>query len=491
MHDRHTPLLNVTIKSFRDISVSPTRAHLHNEKMDNLPEELLSRIFQDLPTKELGTLSTVNHKFSRIATPFLYSKCDLADSATRDQHRSVKAILNTLVARPELRSLAQEIHIGDWPNCGRGPEDREDRMRQKISMTAVSDIIQCMLALRNCPDAFQYDVGMNLLECTQGAMTAAILSMLPNLTKISFNKNPRDWRNRYHDDPDYATGLTLQLIDLSATSALIGTSLMHSVSYISVGGKTDPDHVGWDVGAVFMCLRLPTLQNFVAGGCQDSEWSLNWRGEDQVSNATDVTLYDCSIETETIQKLLRFCRALRRFKCARICQRDGTSYDAHYTYSYVGLHRDLFRHRESLHSLHLHTKSCGHNNCWDHNPIKSLAALENLKFLEVDEDALFGIEETSARPFAEILPASLKHIIIKGELYDSQRDVIEEIRKALLRGGMQTTFEVEDGCIKEAECVLTCYPVIKLEEITDRYQVEGRTICSFLIYKREDERREA
>lgn len=456
--------------------------------MDNLPEKLLSRIFQELPTKELGALSTVTKKFSRIATPFLYSKCDLADSASRDQHRAVRAILHTLVARPELRPLAQGISVGDWPNCG---EAAEGAKHHELSMTAISDVIQCMPSLRNCPNDYQWDVGKGLREPRQSAMTTAILSMLPNLKTVSFNKDPSRWRGGYDNDSDSAIGLVLQLIELSEASQLARSPVMQSVSYISLGGKTKPDDLGWDVDSVFMCLRLPTLKKFVGGGCIDSEWSVNWDGQYDVSNATDLTLFDCGLETLTLQKLLRFCRTLTSFKCLRVCESESRGGFRDYTYSYAGVHHDLSRHQESLHSLHLHAKACGHPNCWSHRPVESFAALHNLKFLEVDEDALFGIQEAFERPFGEILSANLEYMVIKGEPEVPQRDVFEEVMKALVLGRLHATFEVQDGCITEAESMLTCYSNIKLEEITDRYQVEKRVICSFLIYKREDGTSEA
>lgn len=212
---------------------------------------------------------------------------------------------------------------------------------------------------------------------------------------------------------------------------------------------------------------------------------MNWEGEDKVSHVKHFTLFDCAIETDTIQKLLRFCHAPESFKCLRVCE-DHMSITP-YNYSYEGFHHDLLLHLESLHSLHLHTKSCGEKNRWQYEAVESFAALVNLRFLEVDEDALFGTHLTHGRPLDLILPPNVQNVIIIGEPYDFQTDTFEEIRDALLVARMCTTFEIQDGCITDAESMLSSWPSIKLQEITDRYEINSKVICSFLIAKREGE----
>lgn len=460
-------------------------------EMDKLPEELVSRILQDLPSEGLGAIPTVNKKLCRIATPFLYSKCDLTDSKRRDQYQAVRCLMRTFMERPELRSLPQEICIGDWRAS---TVSMSEYSLSKLSIKDVDDILRSIPFLRKCVTRYHDRVARRLLGTpSQDAMTVAILCMLPDLRRVTLSRDPA--RNLEGVSYEGRDTLTFRMIELSGTGLLNGSSLLQHVSHVSVGSKVGSrlDSTAWDVSLVFKCLRLPALKTFVGAGCIDTESPLP---QDIHSSATEVILSDCAIQTKTIQRLLRSCRDLTTFKCQQVCYYDAPFRPCNY--SYAELHKDLFHHRQSIRYLSLHAKSCGHSNRWASDPIESFTDLAHLKSLEVDEDALFGNQQMAQRHLDQILPTSLEHVVVKVERNTDQTALYQKICLALISGGLRTTFELHDARIKDAEEVVKGLQEIKLQEITDRYEVVdpdddnlAHPICSFLISKRKEEALEA
>lgn len=117
-----------------------------------------------------------------------------------------------------------------------------------------------------------------------------------------------------------------------------------------------------------------------------------------------------------------------------------------YDSSYTDVHLDLSRHRKSLHRLHLSTKACGHDNSYEFEPVHSLADLEVLEYLEVDEDARWGIQAVKDRPLTSIFPTGLKRLIILGEEKNHNSEVWKEYAGMVLSEDHSNISNVEVRC---------------------------------------------
>lgn len=365
-----------------------------------------------------------------------------------------------------------------------------------ISIPELGAIIQCMPFLASYDREDQLKWMNKLLASSQDAMTMTILSLLPNLRSLTLDRDVDKW---YHNGMETLfrplnsrRKLTTSLIADSTRPPRNAFPLFKDVSYLCIDGNlTGTEDAEWEVDTTAVYLRLPALRTFVGRGCADTlshvvEGEQRLKDIGPFSNVTDITLEDCAIHTEDIQNVLRFCHALESLRCPRFCQKHF-GVDPPPNYLYAGLYNDLYRHRGSLRSLQLHARACSHGITRHREPIETLAFLEKLEFLEVDEDVLFGNQGFTSRPLGRILPPNLQIVVVKGESHTyHQFSLFQEIGRALLSGEVRATFAVHDGCVTDAENVLRDMPTIEIREISEQYEVDTHWICSFIIYKEED-----
>lgn len=448
--------------------------------MDALPEEILCRILKEVEFEQsMEQLPLVNRKFARIVTPMLYYEVRLAYRCA-PQQRTARRFLDTVVKYPHLRPLCRHLSIGEWQTIHK---DANIVDNASISLYDLSNIIQNIPALASFPFEWQRKFVAELVHSVPDAMLAAILTLLPNVRRLSFQMNrhycehPDDIEMTDFTSLDFNTTLMMRLIGFSTIPSLKSFSLFSRLNRVAIIDDCEDDSPGWNTNLISSFLRLPTLKTFIGHGCRDMNEDSTWCCDSGASQVTSIDLSHCRLGAETIRKVLQSCKALEEFKLARVCKNCWGENEA-YDYSYISTHHHLHRHTESLRFLRLQSQSCHHTSSRDEELVETLAMLENLQYLEIDEDALFGSHNECTRSLAELLPRTLQDLTIYGEETREQFDTIFEVRQTLLSNTNFSTVRFEDAYIVDVEKVLEKLPGVAFEEISERHN----GFCDFRMY---------
>lgn len=469
--------------------------------MDKLPDELLCEIFNRLKPdrfasnsygvpKSFRRLALVNKRFNRIATPFLYERISFPHSEKR--RRAIK-LLKTLIKASALTSFVRDLSaFPDAINDALGP----------VTLIDLAEIVQRAPALASCPVDYQRQFGTDLLASRPDAMLAAVLHFVPHLESLTIRINfkwgraDRDEFPVYFTAEDFDQTLTMRLIELSVTPSLASFSLFHRLTYVCIDKGHFPDDestgslAGLDVHLVSFFLRLPCLKTFLGIGLCDMDKDSTWGCEEESSSVTRLELLHCEIGAASMRKVLRSCRALEKFACTRVCRNCLTEdFGDDYDYSYTDIDHDLLRHRESLHDLEFGTRACYHGNLRIDEPVKTFAALHNLKTLQVDEHALFGCYDEydeDGRCLAEILPTGLQHITIQGEDREDeggQCGIYRQIWRILTSNNDLLSATFKQSMVDDALGMLEKLPGIAIQE--RRFSRNEYGFCTFIMYRAE------
>lgn len=208
--------------------------------MDQLPEELLVRVFNHLNRTDQMRVSLASKNFSRIAMPLLYTNCELAPYETCDVRlRLIRRFLRTTASAAHLATLVKQIGIGEW-QAGL-PEARQVA---PISGSEAWIIVQQIPGWIHYPLPHLYELRDALTASSQDAMTTTMLCMLPNLRTVTFSMFSRC----YHEDeyrmapsfPDFGKTLTMRLFDIATqTSRTHRLPLFQQLSHIFLDGHVD------------------------------------------------------------------------------------------------------------------------------------------------------------------------------------------------------------------------------------------------------------
>lgn len=423
--------------------------------------------------------------------PLLYSDCELVHQHHDSQLRKIRNFMRTLVTCPDRKSFIQHVRVGRWLIDS---PDATDAGVAHISMDLIGSVSASVSTLTSCPPETQRNFEAELRESSHDAMMFAILNNVPNLQSLTLDTDRigfDPWEEiMAPDDLNFNKTLTMKLFELSTSPLLAKSHVFKTLSYLCVAGKLDsrernqdldwdwPDPTGWDSCLLPTFLKLPALKTFVGSGCRD--WKRQgdtWPIEEGSSTVTKITLTNCELETPTVRQLLRACRSLESFECTR----RGEDYYVGADLSYEGFPQDLLRHRDSLHTLHLHTKAHECDNSFNNEPVETFAGLENLKDLLVDQDALFGYIEAGERALTEILPRSLERIVIMGEPYaiPTPDDVFVAIRQALMSDKNFPAVEVRDGLPRQAVRFVRENSGVRVRKVNNEALDQG--IGSFII----------
>lgn len=423
--------------------------------MDSLPDELVCRICDGLSGSDLVNFSRLSRKFSCVARTALYSHCKLIPLDQNLQLRTLRRMLDSLVDTPALGSLVHGVELpGSKIDSIAPPPFRPGVGVGMLEIDAIKQLMDHLLAgPYECWRAF----GVDLRESSQDAMVIEILMSLPNLKSLTFGQRYKwadRWEDQVHDRKaplrednftDTAYPLTLHLLELSVTPEFAHYKFFNNLSCVTLVGcqKLYEEDDGWSFSAMTTFLKLPSLRQFSAGGFRDMDEDDEWDCGEDTSSVTDINLFNNRISPESMGKVLRSCKALERFRCERLCRTCGRReweddddviyYRYDYDCSYTGVELDLFRHRKSLRYLALNTKACDHRNNAADQPIKSLAALKVLEYLEVDEDVFWGCRLIAeCLPLTAILPVSLKTLVVVGETQENGLDTFHEYGRLIL-----------------------------------------------------------
>lgn len=386
--------------------------------MEALPEELLSRICKYLHRGQLWSLLLVDKKLARIATDILYSNVELPVHEWNWQLRSAGFLLRTLITTPNLRHRIKKIRIGDWQLPSPLTKYTGDTI---MSLVDLCKIVQSILAVNSVSLEDQMAAWLKLLESSYDTITSAILCLAPNLQSLALSMDCRISGYRDLFDFNFNTLQTVNLIELSTTSLLAECNLFQKLRHVWIDGQLpeEDDYVGgWDVRLISAFMKLPALKTFRGSGFRDMKTGSDedadmeaWICEHGASNVTEVVLADCDIGAKSICNILRSAHSLEKVECCRICNGCRQDMDLN-DYSYTNVHDALNRHQNTLRSLTLNTRVCGGVNLRAFAPVKTLAALDHLDYLSLDEDALLGEDHLNVRPLAEILPKHLETMTV-------------------------------------------------------------------------------
>lgn len=413
--------------------------------MEKLPEELLCRTFRSIERiGDLQKLPLVNRKWARIATPLLYERVSLDEGPYKQQVRALRQLLSTLVSSPTSRSLVRRLDMGHWKN------DEANACNLEIPSMSLADlagIIQCLPALASCPIELQRKFGVNLLSLSSDAMLTAVINLLPNLTSLSLTVNrcqPLSEKNGgvvfLTHRLEFGETLTMRLIALSATQPLASFPVLSCLSWVQISEDVFFNNGSeatqrWEVNIIALFLRLPTLRTFFGRGCSDMNSRTRWACDERASSVTNIELYASRLGSESIRKILSSCQALGTLVCERICRECfGEEVNVKDDSSYIGLHHDLYDHRESLTHLRLIAKSCLHANSREDKPVETLVGLNKLTTLAIDESALLDLHADvgALRSLDNFFPSNLQTIDIIGEPEECQDAMFLEIGRRLL-----------------------------------------------------------
>lgn len=151
--------------------------------MKTLPEELLTRIFEELEPKDLLHVSRSSKKFARLAAPILYKRCEFAQRSYGRQRQDKKRILRTLASKPHFAKFVQHISLGSWlGELPVAPEEVENG-DEPISSEEARSLVRCVPMLVASPLSQQ--VELCLMESMQDPLMAVLLGMLPNLKSLN------------------------------------------------------------------------------------------------------------------------------------------------------------------------------------------------------------------------------------------------------------------------------------------------------------------
>lgn len=424
------------------------------------------------------------------------------------QLRSARLLLRTLITKPDLRLLVKQIRVGNWQLDNVATKAGDDILWQFnepvaknnddtiVSAADLCSTVQSILALDSLPTETQDEFIRDLLDSSYDTMTMAILRLTSSLQSLVLSMDRETARHNVDHGFDLNELQTLKLIALSTTSLLAECNLFQNLHYVCMDGKIFEEecdaHSGgdWDIFWAIMFMKLPSLRTFHGSGFRevkiatdnetDVDTSMYEYGR---SNVTEVVLTDCEIDAESICEILCTAGALEKFVCARNCiVCCHTSIDL----SYDDVHDALYRHRKALRSLTLNTRSCGNFNDRVPGPVETLAFLENLEYLETDEDVLIGNTHPYFRPLVDILPKHLKEInmLTAGGPFPTN-PFFHFVARELDESEALETVKVFQGYLENAEQAVEEWPGITIQYDGERNpKPKEVTKCHFLVTKR-------
>lgn len=356
--------------------------------------------------------------------------------------------------------------------------------------------MQNVLVGDSLPPMKQLEAWLSLLHSSYDTRIAAILCLAPNLRSLSLSMEshgPSYWRGFGFD---FNALQTVNLVELSITSLLAGCDVFQKLRHVWIDGKLpieDDSPGGWNIRLISAFMRLPAIKTFRGSDFRDMKTERRddadmeaWLCEFGTSNVTVVELTDCDIGAQSMCNILRSAQALEKFDCWRVC--EGCQEDMELNdYSYTNVHEALYRHRKTLRSLILNTRTCG-GSILPFRPLETLAALHRLHYLELDEDALVGDDHLRSRSLAEILPDNLdKMTILSAWASHASSAFLQFLARGLMEAKALQSIKVLQGHLRNADEVVKEFPDIEIKFEDEKIPPPPRNVfmCDFILSKRD------
>lgn len=444
--------------------------------MERLPEELLLRIVeysQDLnpPHRNrrytnLRHLMLVNKRFARIVEPVLYSTCNLEWPCQNDESKTLKRIQDltrTLVTKPYLTHMVKHLMIKYYPSL-----TLLEHNQSSIPADELAILEATALPLQKFTQSSQ--LGVEFRRDTQDTRTALLLSLLLNLESLRMEMvfPDVDFRDLSDEVVTANNLLYFHLASIALDSAVSDNqALFTRLSTVYLDGDCCPnDYLDyWDFSLTSVFLALPSLRAFTGCGAVDSLGMKSWRCPAKGSNVKEIKLIDCSVGNAGLQVLLRSCRALNALKFVQDYEYIHLKHGPEFTYA--SIQPQLLEHSSSLTRLCL-TKRDLHSPDWhDETVLGSLATLDKLKCLHIEEDALYNTAaDYDICPLSKILPQSLEHLVYGNSRLCDANDLIRHLGQFARMRDYLHTLEIHWTSARSTDKAALEFPDLSFEELS-------------------------
>ncbi|KAF2488522.1 hypothetical protein BU16DRAFT_568397 [Lophium mytilinum] len=376
----------------------------------DLPNELVDQVVSNLSghKTDLCNLSLVSRRVRNITKATLYG---LYSYELFQQAYSFRPFLRTILRDPMLASYTRTAKIRVWRTAADiysflnepDPPRREDLQLFVDAGRYVS--------LNSEPDWYE-----SIIRGVEDAEVMLLVSQLPNLRELHLAMPP-------------STRLRWHFVSNEAQKARHGLPAMyHSLTRLCV--ENGAGEGGFQVGTLAPFLGLPSLRIFEAYQCQSQNglWTaanFNAFAEQNIAafGITSINLEWSILSIEAITALITSCKALKSFKYThhyRAAPRLSIDqFDARQLIKVLSRHCETLEHLElGLQSgwdphrvqLLVHMLVAGNFRLGDLRPFRKLATLdcEQTAFMTTTP----GLQ-SSSRPWTELLPTSLKKLVIR------------------------------------------------------------------------------
>ncbi|KAK4617937.1 hypothetical protein CLAFUW4_12634 [Fulvia fulva] len=403
---------------------------------NDVPMELLLHIFSyGLTITDLVNLASAQKRFTNLrpaTESILFSSITLRQPPNQQQlyGTRLQKMLRSFARNSSVRKCVKHLYIPHFEKISPARRDRDGNMAILAA--------KAFCGVRDWPRALQdhFRAAQNFLGQDREVELVLLLGLMPELRSLRLGMvsfTPRT------DNFDWTVSILGRILDQTtmptvADEKLFLGNLTHVHLDLAQEMLDNDDHLFlFDLHIAPLFLRLPTMRSFKATGGRLKHLIRDWKCADRASKVTSLTLVDCDLGTDALINFIRACSALKSFLClrSRIHQEEppvGVVWPL-----IVG---ELESHKSTLHHLaitsysKIDVDSVPNATGPTDLAITSLRRLDNLHYLDLDDEAIFGISAADAwrvRPsvrhdaiyLLSLLPPKLQHLVIReGRQYD-------------------------------------------------------------------------
>jgi hypothetical protein len=440
--------------------------------LDIIPEvALILFIVEQLSGKDLKNLALTCKKLERVSFPRHFAAIRI--SKNRKDFKADYRLLRTLMdgdAGP-VRHLRIDLLYLHLPVEGTEAEPLSEEMIESLE--------KAVRVLLNTP-VYQ-DIRLALRRTPNDALISLCLGQLRKLEWLEISperqkvlcETSAGWARRYD------RSLLKRVVECAPRQMPSGIRLLGSLKSVKLHGGLARfgTHVGqfWQTELMPAFFCLPTLTKFEG---QELWWDgfPGWTCGEQSSNVSEIVLSNCVVFQESLSVLVKLCKSIKAFTFER------PYYEMDMDISYLSLIQDLAPHKDTLETLVLLTSIYG----WEEEPLEdictgSFRSLERLRYLHLDENALYGAQAYHELQLCEMLPDALE--TLRFQVQSRLPDVWDLEKIALIsqtselyttRGALQSV-RLEKLTLNDVEweTVLRENTGVPLRRIKAREDVEG------------------
>lgn len=379
--------------------------------LDDLPDEILLRIFRGLSQHDKASATRTSRKVSHAATTTLYETPELSIQAESDDENQVigtrtMKLLRTVSTVPRLACMVRALRKMQVVTLRPIRFCEED---QNILAAAL-----CGLQGPGIPSPSEID---QVDWSTDLPLTLLLLHCCAvQEVGIGFAQLFDDV-GRHRDIASFESTTVFRIMKIAVQpSATLATQpLLASLKSLTLCGAHRPCETSVVLPVVF---ALPALKRLLLLGVREQETAESWTCRLEVSSITVLVFHNCKIKTETINKPILSCKALRRFEFTRLCRRCRPGLG---TIDFASLYNALRKHSHTLEQLVLHSfNKCDHLIAYQDRPFKTLAELHALRLLRIAGHSLFATGDSER--MVHLLPPRLDGLFL--DLVDPRTRVL-------------------------------------------------------------------